>query len=201
MPSRHIEASTKAGYPSYLSRHFYPYFGNRPMGNILPSHVQEWVTSAAANGLSAASIRKYHMMLHSVFRRAVRDRVIIFNPCEETELPKVIARRARTLTPQEYRRVVDAVPQAHRLMVTTAIETGLRWGELIALRPRHLDSLRGLLTVEETNRRSAAAGSPGRAADDRQALPQRQRTPHPRPTPPTAARTARPHPGAQPHRR
>ncbi len=45
-------------------------------------------------------------------------------------------------------------------MVTTAIETGVRWGELIALRPRHLDSLRGLLTVEETNRRSAAAGSP-----------------------------------------
>ena len=32
----------------------------------------------------------------------------------------------------------------------TAIETGLRWGELVALRPRHIDCLRGSLTVEET---------------------------------------------------
>jgi integrase len=34
--------------------------------------------------------------------------------------------------------------------VLTAIETGLRWGELIALRPRHVDFLRRLIAVEET---------------------------------------------------
>jgi integrase len=35
-------------------------------------------------------------------------------------------------------------------MVQTAIDTGLRWGELIALKPRHLDLSAGRLTVEET---------------------------------------------------
>jgi integrase len=35
-------------------------------------------------------------------------------------------------------------------MVETAINTGLRWGELIALKPRHLDLTTGKLTVEET---------------------------------------------------
>jgi integrase len=35
-------------------------------------------------------------------------------------------------------------------MVENAIETGMRWGELIALRPRHIDFLRRALTVEET---------------------------------------------------
>lgn len=35
-------------------------------------------------------------------------------------------------------------------MVETAIETGLRWGELIALRPRHLHFLHRTVTVEET---------------------------------------------------
>ena len=150
LPSRHIEASTLASYQSYLHKHFLPFFGIRPMAKILPSHIQEWVTTASTNGLSPASIRKYHMMLHSIFRRAVRDRVITFNPCAETELPKVIARRARTLSPPEYQRILDAIPQTHRLMVTTAIETGLRWGELIALRPRHLDWVHGTLTVCET---------------------------------------------------
>jgi integrase len=35
-------------------------------------------------------------------------------------------------------------------MVETAINTGLRWGELIALKPRHLDLTAGRLAVEET---------------------------------------------------
>ena len=35
-------------------------------------------------------------------------------------------------------------------MVETAINTGLRWGELIALKPRHLDLIKRTLTVEET---------------------------------------------------
>ena len=35
-------------------------------------------------------------------------------------------------------------------MIETAINTGLRWGELIALKPRHLDFKTGQLTVEET---------------------------------------------------
>jgi integrase len=55
-----------------------------------------------------------------------------------------------TLTPAEYRRLLEAIPDKHRLMIQVAIETGLRWGELIALRPRHLDLEQGRLTVEET---------------------------------------------------
>lgn len=41
-------------------------------------------------------------------------------------------------------------PRASCHSVLTEIETGLRWGELIALRPRHIDFLRRTITVEET---------------------------------------------------
>jgi integrase len=77
--------------------------------------------------------------------------VILTNPCGHTELPKVVLRRSRTLTPEESDQLIQAVPERHRLMVETAIETGMRWGELIALRPRHIDFLRRQLTVEETD--------------------------------------------------
>jgi len=120
------------------------------MSEILPSTVQDWVTQATAAGLSPSSIRKYHVMLHSVFKRAVRDRVLAANPCEGTELPKVIARKARILTPAEYDQVFAQVPDRYRLLVMVDIETGLRWGELIALRPRHIDFLRRTVTVEQT---------------------------------------------------
>jgi integrase len=150
LPSKQVETSTLAAYRSYLDKHFIPVFGRRPMGKILPSEVQRWVTTATTTGLSAASVRKYHTMLHSVFERALRDRVITFNPCAHTELPKVIKTHNRTLTPGEYDAILAALPAQHRLMVETSIDTGLRWGELIALKPRHLNLGTGRLTVEET---------------------------------------------------
>ena len=57
---------------------------------------------ATAQGLTPRSVRKYHVMLHSIFQRAVRDQLILTNPCEYTELPKVVLRRSRTLTPEEF---------------------------------------------------------------------------------------------------
>lgn len=150
LPSRHLEVSTRAGYLSYLRNHFVPFFGAMTLARIMPSTVQDWVTQAVQQGLSPRSIAKYHVMLHSVFARAVRDRLIAFNPCEDTELPKVVAKKARTLTPEEFARVLAEVPDRFKPLVMTAIETGLRWGELVALRPRHIDSLRRTITVEET---------------------------------------------------
>ena len=98
---------------------------------------------ATAEGLSPRSVRKYHVMPHSIFERAVRDhQLILINPCEHTELPKIFVRRTRTLTPDEFGRLFAAIPERHRLLVATAIETGMRWGELIALRPRRIDFLR-----------------------------------------------------------
>ena len=149
-PSRHLEATTAVAYRSNLDKHFLPAFGNRPIGKILPSTIQEWVTTAVAGGLSPRSVKKYHVMLSSIFKRAVRDRIIAFNPCEETELPKIIARQTRTITPEEYRRILDAIPDRFKDLLVTDIQTGLRWGELIALRPRHVDFLRRTITVQET---------------------------------------------------
>jgi integrase len=149
-PSRHLELTTKQCYRSYLDRHFLPFFGDFPMAKILPSTVQAWVTKASAEGLSPRSVVKYHVMLHSIFKRAVRDRIIPYNPCAETELPKVVARKLPILTPNEFDQLLSAIPVRWTPLVLTAIETGLRWGELVALRPRHIDFLRRVITVEET---------------------------------------------------
>jgi integrase len=149
-PSRQLEVSTRAGYRSYLDKHFLPFFGPLAMADIVASTVQAWVTKAIDEGLSPRSVVKYHVMLHGVFKRAVRDRVMAYNPCAETELPKVVAKKTHIPTPQEFQRLLEFIPSRFLPLVLTEIETGLRWGELIALRPRHVDFLRRTITVEET---------------------------------------------------
>ena len=159
LPSRHLEVTTRAGYRSYLRIHFVPFFGGMQLARIMPSTVQEWVNQAGqprtvdgkeSKGLSPRSIAKYHVMLHSIFARAARDRLIAFNPCEATELPKIITKPSRTLTPEEFGSLLDQIPARFKALVMTDIETGLRWGELVGLRPRHLNFLRRTITVEET---------------------------------------------------
>ncbi len=151
LPSRHLELSTRQGYTSILNHHFLPFFGDLPMKQIMPSTVQAWVTKVSGEGgISPVTIQKNHVMLHSVFRRAVRDRIITFNPCTETEMPKIVRKQNQTLTPEEYARLHTAIPKRYQDFVQTCIETGLRWGELVALRPRHIDFLRRVVTIEET---------------------------------------------------
>jgi site-specific recombinase XerD len=127
LPSRQVEVSTLTGCRSYRAKHFLPHFGERQMAEILPASMQDRVTTDVSSGLSPTSVRKYHVMLHAVFKRAVRDRVIVTNPCESIELPKVPPRKARILAPEEYDRLAAEVPDRFRVPVMTDIETGLRW--------------------------------------------------------------------------
>lgn len=157
-----LEVSTRAGYRSYLDAHFLPALGAMPMGQIAPSTIQGWVNSVAET-LSPASVIKYHTFLHGVFARAVVDRVIARNPCADTRLPKVVARRPTIITPAEFDRILEEIPSQHRMLVVLAVETGMRWGEIAALRPSDVDFAARIVTVQralvEVSRKNSPTGN------------------------------------------
>src|SRR5947209_5529978 len=135
--------------------------GSEARASIAASHIQTWVNSTSGS-LSPRSVAKYHAFLHKVFARAVVDRVVAVNPCAHTELPKVVARPKRIVSVTEFDAILDALSERHRMMVLLAIETGLRWGELIALRPIDVDfvtkSVHVRRTVAEVSHKNAPNG-------------------------------------------
>jgi integrase len=147
-PSKHLEVNTRVTYRTILEKHFLPFFGAMPMGSIVPTTVEAWIGLAAPK-LAPRSVRQYVALLSSVFRRAVRDRVVGFNPCDAVETPKVVNQPLRIPTPSEFEAVLAELPARYQALVLVDIETGLRWGELIALRPRHIDFLRRSIRVEQ----------------------------------------------------
>jgi integrase len=156
----HLEVSTRAAYRYYLDKHFLPRFGAVGMRRISPSAVQSWVNDAVQGGLSARSVVKYHALLHKIFGRAVIDRVIPINPCSHTELPKVVSKPKRIVTVPQFDKILTGNPARYRMLVLMAIETGMRWGELIALRPCDIDLRSRTVTVRRTIVEVARKNSP-----------------------------------------
>jgi integrase len=158
----HLELSTRTGYRYYLDNRFLPRFGELPMRRITAAHIQSWVNDAAQSNLSGRSVVKYHAVLHKIFRRAVIDQVIPFNPCSHSELPKVVAKPKRIITPAEFDAIVENIPARYHLMLLVVIETGLRWGELIALRLMDIDMAARTVnvrrTIVELSRRNSPTG-------------------------------------------
>jgi integrase len=118
------------------------------MSSILPVHVRQWVTALPAAGVSPATIRHNKIVLSAVFTTALNDFVIALHPCRGVKSPTVPVREYRILTPEEFDRVHAAIPStAAQLLVETAVESGLRWGELIELRLRDVHQPSGIVTV------------------------------------------------------
>lgn len=97
-PSKHLEVNTQVTYRTILEKHLLPFFGALQMGTIVPTTVEAWVGKAAQD-LAPRSVRQYLSVLSQIFRKATRDRVVGFNPCDGIETPKVVKRPLRIPTP------------------------------------------------------------------------------------------------------
>lgn len=138
--------STLVAVLSALDVRLVPFFGERTLDSIRDKDVQAFVVSLESDKLSNKTIRNYVGILSSLFRYAERRKLARANPCDRVELPAkaVYDGDIRFLDPVEVdalsRSAVSGAYEAidHALYVTAAM-TGLRQGELLALRWRDVD--------------------------------------------------------------
>ncbi len=116
-----------------------------------PIRVREWVTALAGRGVSPATIRHNKIILSAVFTTALNDLVIALHPCRGVKTPPVPVKEYRILTPEEFDRLRAGLPSPPaQLLVETAVELGLRWGELTELRLRDVHLPSGIVTVSRS---------------------------------------------------
>lgn len=91
-------------------------------------------------GLSSATVRSLHLMLHNVLNRAVKERLILRNPTEDCIAPKVQKFEMQILQPEHIKTYLDAAEKRGLLpMFYLELVSGLRKGELTALLWSDLD--------------------------------------------------------------
>ncbi|WP_198653438.1 tyrosine-type recombinase/integrase [Actinocorallia populi] len=149
LPNHRIELSTKQDYLGALRTHILPYFENMRMCDISSQDVRSWIT-----GLKTKEVGRHRIayckgaVLNAIFTTAVNDGVILLHPSRGVPTDPIPEKPRRIITADEFDQIYAALPdETSRLLVETAIESGLRWGELAELRVKDLDFGTNILTV------------------------------------------------------
>ena len=136
-----LRPSTRARDESYARSLILPHFGRRQMSSIDHDTVQAWVAALIAAGKAPATVGKAHQILSKVMQSAVRARVIVRNPCDDTQLPTVEREEQRFLVPTEVATLAASIAPPYRTLVLVGAYGGLRIGELLGLRIGRVDTM------------------------------------------------------------
>ncbi len=138
-----------------------PELGALPISKLAPSHIQaaytKWATEGRRDGkpggLSPRTRRHIHRILRASLGRAVEQQVIARNPADafKKRLPKVERKEMTTLTVEQSTRLLSAIKHTRPYWpVLLGLTTGMRRGEILALRWRNVDLEHGAVRVVES---------------------------------------------------
>lgn len=147
----HLEAmgrkpSTLRAYRSKLSAQITPRLGDKSVARVTRDDVEAFRDGCLRAGLSPKYTANALGFLHSVFEFAVRRGWATSNPCRYVDAPRALDGETaiRFLEAVEVEKLLEAVPdgpygRVHRALYLAAVMTGMRQGELLALRWQDVD--------------------------------------------------------------
>lgn len=145
-----IEETTRDGYREKIENYIKPTIGHLPLKALSPKAIQDWINNLMKNGLSSKTIRNAYNNLNAALKKAVILQMIVRNPCEGTELPKLQKYQAQVYNVAMIQQALAAADsQSIYLMILLGACVGLRRGEMAALRWNDIDFAAETLTVTQ----------------------------------------------------
>ncbi len=148
-----VKPVTHQSYGLLVNKHVSPALGNIKLLKLTPAHLQGFYRSKLDAGLSPRTVQYLHVVLHRALKQALRWGLVARNVAEAVDPPKVHKKEVTPLSPEQARTFLEAASEAgDRLeaLYVLAIHTGMRQGELLALRWEDVDLEAGVLRVKGT---------------------------------------------------
>ena len=156
-----VRTATADRYELMIEAYTIPRIGNIKLPKLTTRHLQKLYKELLENGrihigrdqnkgLSTTTVHSVHLMLHCALERAVKERLIPRNPCEDCIVPKPRKLDMKILPPEHMKVYLDAANARGLLpMFYLELVSGLRKGELVALRWDDLDIQQRTISVSK----------------------------------------------------
>ena len=147
MKRKEIRASTLRDYRSSMNYHILPRIGNMPIRDLGYLEVQRLISSLDCTG---KRLKNVMVPIREVFKFAQLAGFIEKNPMALIQSPKTSKPDIDPLSMEEVALFLEAVSARYRDFFTVAFFTGMRFGEMAALKWKNVDFRLGIIKVRET---------------------------------------------------
>jgi integrase len=160
-----VSPKTHERYEQVCRKNITPLLGAILLPKLKPMQISEAYTKALASGrrkreggLSPRTVHHMHVILKGALARAVKWEMLVRNPADAVDPPKVGRAPMRTYDLSQTAALIEAV-RGKRIFVATilAVLCGLRRGEIAALRWCNVDLTGGQLAVVQSAEQTKAS--------------------------------------------
>lgn len=150
-------------YSDLVRKNIVPVLGAIPLRKLTPVHISGCYAGALASGrrngeggLSAATVKYMHRVLHHALKQAVIWQLLTRNPADAVKPPRSERPQMTTYDVPQTATLIDSLRGTRLLVpILLAVMCGLRRGEIVALRWRHIDLATGKISVVESAEQTA----------------------------------------------
>jgi integrase len=148
-----LSPTTLRTYRAQIDKTIRPRLGKTQLTRLTSKHLDDLYGALKASGRTPKTIRNYHAIVSAALHQAVRWGWVRHNVAERAKPPRVAQRRVQAPTTEVVRRVIEAAderdPRIAPMLMLAAL-TGMRRGELCALRWSDIDLDAGVIDVSRS---------------------------------------------------
>ena len=141
----------------HYNNHIEPYFGKREIKSITPLDIERWQNKLLQK-YKHQTVQKFRSILFSIFDKALHNDIVLKNPLEKVLAPKMLegtkADDVKPFSETEISQILEAAEGYMKNFIKLMLSTGIRPGEIIALKWSDVDFQKQTINVERTRIRA-----------------------------------------------
>lgn len=146
-----LSPRTVEGYEHIIQRHLLSELGKLTLTGLKPEHLQRYYSQKLNDGLSAQTVRHHHTVLHKALQTAIEWDLVARNIADAVKPPRAHCPEMQTWNEDEIGQFLDAARSTpYHALFYTALFTGMRRSELLALRWQDIDFLYSQIYVNRS---------------------------------------------------
>jgi integrase len=135
-----LKPRTHQRYEQLIRLHVLPVLGKAPLNKLTPQDLRRLYSGRQDAGLSSTTVHQLHAVVHHALKQALRDGLVARNVADLVSPPRVAQREMQTLSAAQARTLLShASGERLEAIYVLALSTGMRQGELLALRWKDVD--------------------------------------------------------------